>query len=250
MATHMAFRRTRQRGAALGTLLVFAVFLLPAAAVASQEQDILFREDFSNLDEWRAVTFPKIRKHTVYTIENSGTEGYLKAESNASASGIVYKKEFNVFEYPRVRWRWKVLNVYRKGDAGEKSGDDYPLRIYVVFKYNPQKASFGQKLKYGLARVIYGEYPPHSSLNYIWANKPQQERIITNPYADEAKMFVLQRGEKNAGRWIEEEVNIVSDYRKAFGTDPPAVASLAIMNDSDNTGEKSTSFVDFIEVFR
>jgi hypothetical protein len=29
---------------------------------------------------------------------------------------------------------------------------------------------------------------------------------------------------------------------------PPPIASLAIMNDSDNTGEKSVSYVDFMEV--
>ena len=42
----------------------------------------------------------------------------------------------------------------------------------------------------------------------------------------------------------------LEDYRRAFGEDPPAEASLAIMNDSDDTGQSAVSFVEFIEVFR
>lgn len=63
-------------------------------------------------------------------------------------------------------------------------------------------------------------------------------------------MIVLQKGKKNLGRWIVEERNILDDYRRAFGTDPPARATLGIMNDSDNTQEASVAYVGFIEVFR
>ncbi len=218
-------------------------------AVNSEEVTIMFREDFNDLENWRPLYFPKIKEHTDYSIVKEGEEAYLKAESNASASGIIYKKEFDVYEYPKVRWRWKISNVYEKGDAGNKSGDDYPVRIYIVFKYDPENASFGQRIKYSLAKIIYGEYPPHSSLNYIWANRRHKESFITNPYADEAKMIILQTGAENAGKWKEEEVDIKEDYRKAFGALPPSTASLAIMNDSDDTGESSVSFIDYIEVF-
>jgi Ca2+-binding EF-hand superfamily protein len=63
-------------------------------------------------------------------------------------------------------------------------------------------------------------------------------------------MIVLQKGKRNLGRWIVEERNILDDYRRAFGADPPAMATLGIMNDSDNTKEASVSYVGFIEVYR
>jgi len=63
-------------------------------------------------------------------------------------------------------------------------------------------------------------------------------------------MIVLQKGKKYLGRWIVEERNVLDDYRRAFGTDPPAMATLGIMSDSDNTGEASVAYVGFIEVFR
>ena len=211
---------------------------------------VFFREDFNNLENWRPLFFPKINKHTLYTIEKEGINSYLKAESNASASGLLLNKEFNVYDYPNVRWRWKIRNVYRKGNAGEKSGDDYPIRVYVIFKYDPAVASFGTKLKYGIAKAIYGEYPPHSSLNYIWESRTHDKNIIISPFASESKMLVLESGDENAGKWIEEKIDIIKDYKKAFGEDPPSIAGLAIMNDSDNTGESSISHIDYIEVYQ
>ena len=232
------------------TIIIIALSVFPVWGAEGETVTILIREDFNDLKNWKPLYFPKIREHTEYSVEHDGEERYLKAASNASASGIIFGKEFNVFEYPKVRWRWKVSNVYTKGNAREKSGDDYPLRVYIIFKYDPENASFGQKIKYGLAKSVYGEYPPHSSLNYIWANREHGEGIIPNPYASEAKMISLQTGPGNAGKWIEQEIDIISDYHKAFDEDPPAIASLAIMNDSDNTGESAVSYIDYITVYR
>jgi len=47
---------------------------------------------------------------------------------------------------------------------------------------------------------------------------------------------------------VEEEVNVLADYRRVFGKAPPDRASLAIMNDSDNTCEAAVSHMAFIEV--
>lgn len=229
-------------------LLMIAIALAPPPAAA--QGSVFLREEFSDLANWRPVTFPKIREHTRYSIETLERESVLRAESQASASAIVHRMTFNVPDHPRLRWAWRVDNVYRKGNARSKEGDDYPLRIYVLFEYDPEKAAALDRAKYGVARALYGEYPPHSALNYIWASREDEEGILTNPYASNAKMIVLQKGRKNLGRWIVEERNILDDYRRAFGTDPPARATLGIMNDSDNTKEAAVAYVGFIEVYR
>lgn len=230
-------------------MIILTFLIVPIYNAYSQEREVLFREDFGSLDNWKPLYFPKIKEHTKYSIEK-GESNYLKAETDSSASGIVFKREFNVFEYPKVKWRWKVSNVYIKGNARKRSGDDYPLRVYIMFKFDPEKASSGQRFKYAFAKAVYGEYPPHSSLNYIWANRKHEVNIIINTYAREAKMIVLQTGDENAGKWMEEEINIFEDYQKAFGEDPPETASIAIMSDSDNTKEHAVSYVDYIEVYR
>lgn len=234
-------------------ILKYTLILLSISAALtsySEEQKILFREDFNDLSSWKPLYFPKIKNHTSYTIVSDGPNKYLKAESNASASAIIYKKMFNTHEFPIVKWRWKVENVYERGDAKTKAGDDYPLRIYITFKYDLKKAGFFERLKYKSAKLLYGEYPPHSSLNYIWANREQKETIIQNRYTEKSKMILLQKGVSNVGKWQTHEANILKDYQRAFGNKPPAVASIAIMNDSDNTGEQSISYLDYIEVYK
>ena len=182
-------------------------------------------------------------------VEEKGEERFLRAESDASASGIVLRETFPVHEYPRVRWRWKAGKVYEKGDARTRKGDDYPIRLYVIFPFDPDRAGFGEGLKYGAARLLYGEYPPGSALNYIWANRKVEARAIPNAFTGKAMMIVL-RGPEEVGSWQVEEVDIVRDYREVFGEDPPATAGIAIMNDSDNTGESSVSHVDYLELSR
>lgn len=233
-------------------LLSIALLLtfLSVSSTHALERSIFFHEDFATLDNWKPFFFPKIKKHSVYTIQKDGDRHYLKAESNASASAIVYKDSFNVYDYPHVKWRWKVNNVYVKGDARTKAGDDYPMRVYVMFEYDPATAGRFEKLKYGLAKKMYGEYPPHSSLSYVWSSKEEPESIIVSPYTDRAMMVLLQMGAKNAGTWQEQEINIVKDYQKAFGDKSPLRARIAIMNDSDNIGESSISYIEYIEVFR
>jgi hypothetical protein len=233
-------------------LAVAAVGFPGPAALPAAEGDVLFREEFTSLEAWRPLTFPKIERHSTYSIvANTDQSGsWLKAESDNSASGIIWKKQYDVYEYPKLRWRWRVENVYLKGDATKKSGDDYPVRIYVIFQYDPATASAGKRLKYGFAKAVYGEYPPDSGLNYVWESRDNPAAFVVSPYTDSMMMFLKEQGAAKVGQWVEEEADVLADYRKAFGKDPPRSASLAVMNDSDNTGEKAVSFIDWIEIGR
>jgi len=112
------------RGCMLLCMLITA--LIPPVAESRETGDILFHDDFMSLEQWKPLIFPKIKAHTVYSIVGDGDNFYLKAESNASASAIVYKDAFDASQYQKVRWRWKIEHVYKKGNAEEKSGDDYP----------------------------------------------------------------------------------------------------------------------------
>lgn len=228
----------------------FSMVILAATSVCAEaDRHLLFREDFNDLKNWDALYFPKIKNHTLYTIESQGDEKYLKAESNASASGLVYRREFHVYEYPRIAWRWKISNVYQKAAPRTKSGDDYPIRIYVMFKYDPEKASFLEKIQYELAKRLYSKYPPQSSLNYVWANREYKESFVVSQYTEKTVILFLAMGSRNVGKWQYEDVHIVEDYEKAFRVKPPPIASIGILNDSDNRGEGSVSYIDFVEVY-
>ena len=237
--------RIAYRNMVVQTTILFFLAMGPAF---SSDPDVLFRENFDSLIRWEPLTFPKSEAHSTYTLVKEGGKSILKAESRASASAIVYHRTFNIYESPRIRWRWKMEQLSDWGDPQKKAWDDYPIRIYVMFSYDPAQASLGDRLIYGAARTIYGKYPPHSTLNYVWTGHNVPDRIIDSPYTEKARIIILEKGKEWVGQWVEESVHVLDDYRRAFGKDPPAVAGLAIMSDTDNTGESSVAYIDFIEV--
>lgn len=238
-------RRAPRKKETWPAIAVFVVAVLAATAALPQPG---FREDFSTLDAWEPLTFPKIERHTRYSVADMDGRTVLKAEADASASGLVHTGFFNPYDTPVLRFRWRADNVFEKGNARRRDGDDYPIRVYVLFPYDPAEAGMVARAQYAIARRIFGRYPPHGGLNYIWANRKHERRILDSPYTGRSKMIVLQAGRDRLGQWIEEEVNILDDYRAAFGKDPPHTARLAVMSDSDDTGERATSYIDFIEL--
>jgi hypothetical protein len=220
-------------------LIISTVLLNPGTGIV---------ENFNTLSAWTPLTFPKIKRHTRYSIRRDEKLSYLKTETDNSASGLLYSREFNIFKTPVIRWRWKINNVYKKGDGTRKSGEDYPIRIYILFKYNPDDAGFSQRVKYNTIKLIYGRYPPHSSISYVWANRTHSADVFASPYSDRSKIIIKQKGKSNIGKWMSEKVNILEDYIRVFGEKPPETAGLAIMSDSDNTGESGMAYIDYIRV--
>jgi hypothetical protein len=55
-------------------------------------------------------------------------------------------------------------------------------------------------------------------------------------------MIVVQGGAENLNAWVEEERNILEDYRKAFHEEPPMISGVAIMTDTENTEESATAY--------
>lgn len=235
----------RSKEEKLHSLKKLTLFILVLFVVSYINAEIFISENFNTQDMWEALIFPKIDNTTDYSIEDGD---FLKIESNNSASGLIMKNTFDVYKYPILSWSWKANNIIKGGDARKKSGDDYPVRIYVIFKYDPEKAGFGERIQYSGIKLIYGEYPPKASLNYIWSNKELNTDYLFSPYTKKAAMIPMEEGKDNLGVWQTYSVNILEDYRKIFGNDPPNTASLAVMGDSDNTGGHSLAFIDYIQL--
>ena len=193
-------------------------------------------------DGWKPLTFKKIEKHTTYQLVKDGGATVVKAVSEASASGLTREIKINLKEYPVVQWRWKVTNVLKKGDVTRKEGDDYPARIYITFEYDAGKVGFFKKAQYETVKLFYGQYPPIGAINYIWESRAPKGTVVPNTYAEEVKMIVVESGTASLNQWMTEERNVYEDYKKAFGEEPPIISGVAIMTDTDNTGESATAY--------
>ncbi|KPA12108.1 hypothetical protein MHK_007684, partial [Candidatus Magnetomorum sp. HK-1] len=191
---------------------------------------------------WEPLTFKKIKNHTKYQLVKIDGKIVVKAITKNSASGLIRKIDLDLREYPIIEWHWKIDNIYIKGNAKEKSGDDYPGRIYIAFKYDSTKVGFFEKVKFNAIKAIFGEYPPVASINYIWERSLPVGTIVENPYTQRVQMIVVDTGKEKLGQWITHTRNVLDDYRVAFGEDPPHISGVAIMSDSDNTNESATAY--------
>ncbi len=201
-------------------------------------------------DGWEPLEFPKIDRYTTYRlVEEDGTQ-VIEASTDNSASGLIARLDLEPGESLMLKWRWKVSNVFDQGDARKKSGDDYPARIYVAFEFEPEKASWFERAKRKTVATVFGEELPGNAINYIWANRLPQGDTVANPYAEETMMIAVTSGNEQAGEWVTVERDLVADYRAAFGEEPPPIRGVAIMSDSDNTGESATAWYGDLELGR
>jgi len=201
-------------------LLLLVLLLLPAAASHAAAEELLIDDFSAGLSpHWQVKSFAGKTLYTPVTVDGRPA---LRAEARASASGLVYRKKIDPEKLPILAWSWKIDGVLAKGDATTKKGDDYAARVYVIF---PSLLFWRTK-----------------AINYIWANKLPKGSRVYNPFTTNAAMIAVESGNALAGRWLEEKRNIREDYESMFHEEPPMIGAVAIMTDTDNTGETAVAY--------
>jgi len=208
--------------------------VLEVGTFSSMEAGAVFPE------EWKPFTFANIDRHTDYSLTREDGKVVVKAVAEASASGLIREIAIDPKEFPVIQWTWKVDSVLEKADVRTKEGDDYPARIYVAFAEG--RPGFLGRVRDKAVELLYGRKPPFAALNYIWAGKAPVGTIVPNPYTDRAMMFVLQSGPEKVGQWVREERNVFRDFERAFKEPPFMITGVAVMTDTDNTGESATAY--------
>jgi len=209
------------------SLLIVTALCLTALASADADKISFGSFAKTGLQGWTKKIF---KGETDYRIVDDAGYQVLQAKSSAAASGLVFETEYNTNDYPILAWRWKIDHIIEKGDSRTKSGDDYAARIYVIFPH--------------------WFFPKTRTLNYIWANRLPKESIQPNAFTGNAMMIAVESGDEKAGQWISVRRNIIEDYRRAFGENPPNVGAIAVMTDTDQTGESAIAWYSDIEAHR
>jgi hypothetical protein len=191
---------------------------------------------------WQPLTFRRIERHTGYYLVEDAGMVVVKAVSDQSASGLTRAISVSPQEYPVIQWRWKVDNVLQQGDVASREGDDYPARIYITFAFDPDKASYLERLEYEAARLIQGRDVPYRAISYIWGSNSPVGTMGPNAYTNKVMMFVVESGTKKLQQWVTERRNVYEDYRRAFAEEPSMISGVAIMTDTDNTRESAVAW--------
>jgi len=191
---------------------------------------------------WEPMTFDKIESHTRYALVEDEGRTVLRADSNASASGLIRQMEIDPNDYPVLTWDWKVSNIIATGDVTKKSRDDYAAWIYIAFAEDPEHLSFFQRAKMATIKMFYGKTLPSAALAYVWGNRAEVGSVHSNRNTDRIQMILVESGPVHLNHWRSVRRDIVTDFRRAFGTDPPRISGIAVMTDTDNTGESATAW--------
>lgn len=199
--------------------LVQACLIFSTAAVGHAEELAVSRFELEGLSGWTPKSF---KGQTEYRLQQEDGRVVVQATSNAAASGMVKQIEFDPAKYRYLRWSWKIADTVKGGDEKTKTGDDYAARLYVVFP-----GHFFWQTK---------------AINYIWANKLAKGETIPNAFTANAMMVAVESGPSLTGRWLQEERDVLADYKQLFGEDPPKAGAVAMMTDTDNTGTSAVAW--------
>lgn len=152
----------------------------------------------------------------------------LRVATRDSASMLFRFVDIDLADFPVLSWRWFVeMGIDSDIDERTEEGDDHPARLFLTFM---------------------GDDGESHSMEIIWGNhlKAGDEKFLgTFPH------FVANGREENIGRWHDEEIDLLSLYRRYFDrTGGARLIEIAIFCDSDETGTQSVSYFADIRLTR
>ncbi len=207
------------------SLAIGGLTLLPATALAQDSTHVLLR-DFE--PGWQKNWFERrlTRKATEYKVVLEDSNRVLMASSDEAASSLWRPLYIRPGRRGKIAWRWKIKKALAK-DTRERSkiGDDYAARVYVVFE--PHMLSWKTR-----------------AICYVWAANQPVGAQYDSPYANTVRTIVLQSGNENRGKWVEEEHDFIEDYRRAFRREPEMIIAVAVMVDTDNSKQEAIAWFD------
>lgn len=186
---------------------------------------------------WQPWRLSKLKKLTSYQLVSYNGAVVVKAMSAASASGLVHPLDIDPRESPILQWRWKVPKLIPGADNARRNTEDAPVRVVISFDGDIDSLPLEDRMFFDRIRAVAGYQLPYATLMYIWENRAERGTVIPNPHSARIQMIVAESGAALTDTWKLETQNVYEDYKRAFGAEPGRIKAIAIMTDTDNTGE-------------
>jgi hypothetical protein len=174
-----------------------------------------------------------------YAVVQADSLSVLQIESRQSASSLLFRMPQPV-RATRLSWRWRTDGwPDNRAPFGEKAGDDFSLRLYLMFDYPLGKVPFAQRLGLRLARALHGDLVPAATLCYVADPRVAADTVQASPYTARVQVMVLRSSEA-PGAWWSEQRDLLADFQRAFGAEygpgMPPIAAVALAADTDQGG--------------
>ena len=212
-----ACRRLIAASAVLLAGLAVATTSSPQTAVTNTRVSVL---SDANLSEWRSWDFSGMTRYSKVTLDGRAA---VKAVSSSAASGLYRKLRIDLRTTPVLNWIWRVDNTFGPIDELSRDGDDYPARVYVIVNH----PLFFWKT---------------TALAYVWSSAQPAGTAWPNAYRDNARIIAVRSGDAELGRWHQERRNVLEDFRRYFGKKVRYIDAVAVMTDTDDTGDRAVAY--------
>lgn len=125
----------------------------------------------------------------------------------------------NIFETPILSWKVRAYKLPENAREDDDSYNDSVASIYVAFD---------------MGRVALVKKVP-KTIRYTWSSTLEKGTELSKFFGNQ-KVVVVESGDERTGKWITFKRNIVEDYRRLFGDDPPKnPIAILILSDGDST---------------
>ncbi|WP_461480663.1 DUF3047 domain-containing protein [Porticoccus sp.] len=224
---------------AIGNLMAMPSSAWADTSVSTVPVGVFTREAQVPPQPWQVVRFAVDVPPTHYRINRWDGAMAIEAVADASMALLARSLDVDLAATPVLCWHWRVDAPLKSADMAQKPGDDYAARVYVAFDLPDDAMDWRTRLQLGLAHRLFGAQAPDAALSYVWDNRYPVGTERPNAYTERTHMRVLQSGASNAGQWIIERRNVLTDAEQAFGRQGFKARLLAVASDTDNTGEQA-----------
>jgi len=187
---------------------------------------------------WVDVALPG-KRLTCYQSAWEDGRPVVLARADASASLLRRSVRVEPGQLGKVQFSWRIASLIPTADLTDADHSDSPVRLVFAFDGDHARLSMRNRMLFDLAEAVTGEAPPFATLMYVWDNHLAREMVIPSARTDRVRKIVLESGDRQCGRWLHYERDLVADYRRAFGEDPGALIGVALMTDADNTASRA-----------
>jgi Protein of unknown function (DUF3047) len=192
-------------------------------------------------DGWHSVAIPG-KALTRYSWGDKQGRPAWQAESVGSAS--LWRKKLSVATAALrdVSFSWWVQTAPTHADLREAAHDDAPARVVFAFDGELSKLPSRTRMLFDLAEALTGEKPPYATLMYVWDATLPAGTVLSSPRTDRIRKIVVDSGPAALQGWRDHRRDLAADFKRAFGEEPGALQSVALMTDSDNTKSSAAAW--------
>lgn len=186
--------------------------------------------------ERQPIDYPPDEKSTYkYKVQEENGNQYLHYQGTSAKHmnfPIINKDGINIYNTPILSWKWRVNDIPEGANEDVDGKNDAAASIYVVFD---------------MGRIALFKKVP-KSIRYTWSSTLEEGTELSKLFGNQ-QIVVVKSGKEDLGKWQTFQRNILEDYRRLFGDDPPKKPlAILILSDGNSTGQRAAADYDDIEL--